>query len=321
MPYLNLGAQYFPAFNSGKPISAGYVYVGRVNFDPEIEANQIAVNLVLQDGTKIPIEQPIRTSAGGVVEYNGSPAIVEVESDYSIKVLDSFLNLVYYFAEVSPGEGQGISIGYSKVVDDGGGDVIANRSITCDLSFENTYRRVTGFLGDSWTYTIPPESDVEWTENAEIKFHFNGVGFLRVIGGSGVTIDKPNYLGDTPGPTIRSDGDLMTLKRIGPDQWEATTSTPSRPESTISVDWVGKLNYISDAKVLSFFDDPAEFFADGDEIHIIQDGTGEIEFADTAQNSTINSAGGKMKIAEQYGAVTLKHKGGGDFWLWGALKS
>ncbi|MEE8288974.1 MAG: phage tailspike protein [Nitrosomonadaceae bacterium] len=80
MPY-----QYFPDFNIGRPIFNGQIFIGKPGLDPEVVVNR--VDVTLSDGTVIP--QPVRTSSGGLIEYNNSPVSVFVDGNYSIKVLDS----------------------------------------------------------------------------------------------------------------------------------------------------------------------------------------------------------------------------------------
>ena len=93
---VDLPYKYYPDPTKGKPVYLGYIYIGEPNTDPEIVGNQKAVTI---DGVT-PISQPIRTSAGGVPDYNGSPATLFVDGPYSIKVLNSKGDQVYYAATV-----------------------------------------------------------------------------------------------------------------------------------------------------------------------------------------------------------------------------
>lgn len=87
---------YFPLFDNGKPISSGYIYIGEPDLDPEIVSNQKAITFLQENGTEVPGSQPVRTSAGGVPTYNGSPVTVLVDGNYSVKVLDKYGSQVYY---------------------------------------------------------------------------------------------------------------------------------------------------------------------------------------------------------------------------------
>lgn len=81
----------------GRPIFNGSIYIGQPDLDPEIPANQIPVSVRQEDGTEVAVTQPISTSAGGVPQYNGSPAVILVDANvFSFKLLDHLGAQVYY---------------------------------------------------------------------------------------------------------------------------------------------------------------------------------------------------------------------------------
>jgi hypothetical protein len=82
----------YPAFAGadGLPLENGYIWVGTVNLNPQV--NPIAV--FWDSALTIPAALPIRTLNGYPV-YQGSPSRFYVGSDYSIQVLDSKGSLVY----------------------------------------------------------------------------------------------------------------------------------------------------------------------------------------------------------------------------------
>jgi hypothetical protein len=82
----------YPAFAGadGLPLENGYIWVGTVNLNPQV--NPIAV--YWDSALTIPAALPIRTLNGYPV-YQGSPSRFYVASDYSIQVLDSKGSLVY----------------------------------------------------------------------------------------------------------------------------------------------------------------------------------------------------------------------------------
>jgi hypothetical protein len=82
----------YPAFAGadGLPLENGYIWVGTVNLNPQV--NPIAV--YWDSALTIPAALPIRTLNGYPV-YQGSPSRFYAGSDYSIQVLDSKGSLVY----------------------------------------------------------------------------------------------------------------------------------------------------------------------------------------------------------------------------------
>ena len=104
---VELPYKYYPDPTKGKPVYLGYIYIGEPNTDPEVVINQKQVTMsescTCSDGST-PIAQPIRTGAGGVPEFNGSSIALFTEGNYSIKVLNSKGDQVYYSGNVRDGE-------------------------------------------------------------------------------------------------------------------------------------------------------------------------------------------------------------------------
>lgn len=96
MSLVTLGIEYFPDPSKGRPVFQGFIYVGEPDTDPEIPSNQKQVSLKLENGSILPVAQPLRTGGGGVVLYNGSPVAVIVDGDFSLKVLNRLGAQVYY---------------------------------------------------------------------------------------------------------------------------------------------------------------------------------------------------------------------------------
>lgn len=110
-PYL-----YVADPDKGKPLAGASLYFGLPDFDPVDPEFQKRVYVIQEDGSAVPIEQPVRTSAGGVPEYEGSPAILAIDGDYSYKVLSSQGEQKYYTPYVSNLSSLSF-IGYSNIED------------------------------------------------------------------------------------------------------------------------------------------------------------------------------------------------------------
>lgn len=94
---------YYPDPTRGRPVFNGFIYVGLEDTDPEIPANRLQVRAIQENGLAVNISQPIRTGAGGVPMLNGSPVQLQVDGEYSIKVLDHLGGQVYYAASLIGG--------------------------------------------------------------------------------------------------------------------------------------------------------------------------------------------------------------------------
>jgi len=82
----------YPAFAGadGLPLENGYIWVGTVNLNPQVNP----ISVFWDSALTIPAALPIRTLNGYPV-YQGTPSRFYVASDYSIQVLDSKGSLVY----------------------------------------------------------------------------------------------------------------------------------------------------------------------------------------------------------------------------------
>jgi len=82
----------YPAFagTDGLPLENGYIWVGTVNLNPQVNP----ISVYWDSALTIAAAQPIRTLNGYPV-YQGTPSRFYVGSDYSIQVLDSKGSLVY----------------------------------------------------------------------------------------------------------------------------------------------------------------------------------------------------------------------------------
>jgi hypothetical protein len=89
---------YYPDPTQGRPVFNGSIFIGEPDLDPTILANQKTIT-IRQEGVDTPsVPQPIRTSAGGVPVFNGSPAEILVDGSYSMAVLNNQDSQVYYVA-------------------------------------------------------------------------------------------------------------------------------------------------------------------------------------------------------------------------------
>lgn len=101
---VNLPLSYFPDPNKGRPLGGAKIYIGIVDLNPRIEANQLPVFGRQEGGLEVPISQPVRTSFGGVpVDDNGNVVTLLVDGAYSLAIDDSKDVQKYYFANTLNG--------------------------------------------------------------------------------------------------------------------------------------------------------------------------------------------------------------------------
>lgn len=97
---VSMPSQLFTLARSFKAAANGSIYVGAVDTDPLIPANQIQVYVANEDGTFTAVAQPIKINAGGYPVYEGQVAKFVTVEGQSMTVLDSFGVQQFYFPKL-----------------------------------------------------------------------------------------------------------------------------------------------------------------------------------------------------------------------------
>lgn len=209
-------------FEKDKAISNGYLYFGVVGRDGEVEENRKLVYAILENGSAITIEQPVRLSAGGIPTYNGYPVMLAVNGSYSLKVKDSSDVQVYFAPKVVAKD----LLGYSGVIPE---EVKAKNGNT--LTFASTEATTaTFYIADgrapNTTFNgVLMQRDVDYRAIDEKTIEFissynDGSAVLgRMLDPTGQTVpaskgSNPIYVYDTQADAIEadlSDGDSVIL--------------------------------------------------------------------------------------------------------------
>lgn len=97
---VSMPSQLFTLARSFKAAANGSIYIGAIDTDPLIPANQIQVYVANEDGTFTAVAQPIKINVAGYPVYAGEIAKFVTESAQSMKVMDSFGVQQFYFPNV-----------------------------------------------------------------------------------------------------------------------------------------------------------------------------------------------------------------------------
>lgn len=97
---VSMPSQLFTMARSFKAVSNGKIYIGIPDTDPTIPSNQIQVYLENEDGTHIPIPQPIAINSAGFPVYNGQISKFVTVRGHSMAVLDSYNVQQFYYPNV-----------------------------------------------------------------------------------------------------------------------------------------------------------------------------------------------------------------------------
>lgn len=97
---ISMPSQLFTASRSFKALANGKVYVGQVDTDPTIPSNQIQVYIENEDGSKVPVSQPLVINAAGFIVYGGQIVKIVADSNYSMAVYDAYGTQEFYFPDL-----------------------------------------------------------------------------------------------------------------------------------------------------------------------------------------------------------------------------
>lgn len=93
-------SQLFTLARSFKANANGKIYIGQIDSDPVNPANQIPVYLENEDGSHVPVAQPIVINAAGYPVYNGQIAKFVTVQGHSMAVYDAYGAQQFYYPNV-----------------------------------------------------------------------------------------------------------------------------------------------------------------------------------------------------------------------------
>lgn len=158
------------------PLFSAQLFFGIPDQDPEQPENQVIVNAVQENGDLVAIPQPVLTGPGGVPEFNGSPVQLDIDGNYSYKVLDRFNAQVYFLATVFNPVG-GDSGSFSGIVAEETVTLIAQQttvvlttlSASASVFFLQTKLGDQGFLSKDVDYTVTNLTTIELTGSYNVN--------------------------------------------------------------------------------------------------------------------------------------------------------
>ena len=127
---VSMPSQLFTMARSFKAVANGKIYIGKIDTDPVNPENQIQVYVENEDGSHVPVSQPIIINAAGYPVYNGQISKFVTAQGYSMAVYDAygaqqfkFPNVLKYDPdqlrqELARGDGSLVGIGNGKTLAD-----------------------------------------------------------------------------------------------------------------------------------------------------------------------------------------------------------
>lgn len=127
---VSMPSQLFTMARSFKAVANGKIYIGKIDTDPVNHENQIQVYVENEDGSHVPVSQPIIINAAGYPVYNGQIAKFVTVQGHSMAVYDAYGVQQFYFPnvlkydpdqlrqELASGDGSLVGIGNGKTLAD-----------------------------------------------------------------------------------------------------------------------------------------------------------------------------------------------------------
>ncbi|MER2910324.1 phage head-binding domain-containing protein [Morganella morganii] len=97
---VSMPSQLFTLARKFQAASNGKIFIGKIDTDPTIPENQIQVYLENEDGTTVPVQQPLIINQAGYPVYNGQIAKFVTVQGHSMAVYDSYGSQQFYYPNV-----------------------------------------------------------------------------------------------------------------------------------------------------------------------------------------------------------------------------
>ncbi|EPQ3347133.1 phage head-binding domain-containing protein [Citrobacter freundii] len=199
---IGMPSQLFTMPRSFKAVANGKIYIGQIDTDPVNPANQIQVYLENEDGSHVPVSQPLIINAGGYPVYNGQIAKFVTVQGHSMAIYDAYGAQQFYYPNVlkyDPDQFKNTLAGH----DPAGAMLIGLHHGTVSDAIKYVTPEMFGAAGDGvtddsvamrdcWDYAIPRN--------------------LNIIGDGEYTLAETYEVPEVHTPPVRYDFNMMTIK-------------------------------------------------------------------------------------------------------------
>ncbi|EFN5154739.1 hypothetical protein FQH28_21860 [Escherichia coli] len=97
---VSMPSQLFTMARSFKAVANGKIYIGKIDTDPVNPENRIQVYVENEDGSHVPVSQPIIINAAGYPVYNGQVSKFVTVQGHSMAVYDAYGVQQFYYPNV-----------------------------------------------------------------------------------------------------------------------------------------------------------------------------------------------------------------------------
>ncbi|MGE2585845.1 phage head-binding domain-containing protein [Escherichia coli] len=159
---VSMPSPLFTMARSFKAVANGKIYIGKIDADPVNPENQIQVYMENEDGSHVPVSQPIIINAAGYPVYNGQIAKFVTVQGHSMAVYDAYGAQQFYFPNVLKYDPDQLR---SELAQDYGPTIVNDAKIAVQQPFNGAVNR-TQHQKNSETISVLDfklDSDPDWT--------------------------------------------------------------------------------------------------------------------------------------------------------------
>ncbi|WP_249508751.1 phage head-binding domain-containing protein [Escherichia coli] len=161
---IGMPSQLFTMARSFKAVANGKIYIGKIDTDPVNPENQIQVCVENEDGSHVPVSQPIIINAAGYPVYNGQIAKFVTVQGHSMAVYDAYGSQQFYFPNVLKYDPDQLR---QELAAPGGVDLVNGAAKQTDIDNLNKRSDVYAYIedyanlvvDDDWSYAIQAAFD------------------------------------------------------------------------------------------------------------------------------------------------------------------
>lgn len=160
---VSMPSQLFTMARSFKAVANGKIYIGKIDTDPVNPENQIQVYVENEDGSHVPVSQPIIINAAGYPVYNGQIAKFVTVQGHSMAVYDAYGAQQFYFPNVLKYDPDQLR---QELAAPGGVDLVNGAAKQTDIDNLNKRSDVYAYIEDYANLVV----DDDWSDAIQAAF-------------------------------------------------------------------------------------------------------------------------------------------------------
>lgn len=188
---VSMPSQLFTMARSFKAVANGKIYIGKIDTDPVNPENQIQVYVENEDGSHVPVSQPIIINAAGYPVYNGQIAKFVTVQGHSMAVYDAYGTQQFYFPNVLKYDPDQFEIRFRDELKKGDGSLIGvGGGKTLKDSLENRAVIDARDFGLSFSVINDPQKLLDAVHKCSDEGVILGISGVLKFGGASIEVTR-----------------------------------------------------------------------------------------------------------------------------------